>query len=577
MPILSPSSDPRLAELGFEETPSGLAVRSELSVQIPSWEQMKEQIGSSEIQRQERRSFELSYQRALMNANNLGARTIVGATLSTVGIPEDLISYNPKQFGENILDGALSLIDMNDNQLGVLAGFDQEMGTILDAGLSTVGELIEAKAVDLLGPALDAAMNLVAAVPIVGWVVRVGYAFGKAIAGLIRSSNARAPSQAEFKDEWAGYSPSIDIGRVNNRIYPMLASSPYDLTPIFSPPGHWQRVTTYAQTGYGFKFTKLKEPKGWRVMSRSRVDMLEKGWLGVMPGANKIHAGIEASADGSVVTDYGAMFPATAQQVATLWGQIVQPSVSMYSINPDILRERWMLYWWSLRKAIVEFVLQGDNPGAQDRPPESWAKAVINFLAEPGQLGWKPYLGKDGERVVSLDDEDVWGISDCTMFRALDALGTDQYRFARTNLCAYVSIQQSAFKTYDTLDNAPLRTDTARWDRVRSARMFLMGNAYQNARCLIDLDNINDEAFRANLEQATQTCPPRQTLLNVEPFRKDIVPYSPPPTPPIQHIQMGSVKPPTSGGGSGGGAALAMLGLVGVAGLGTVLTRRNRR
>lgn len=544
-----------------------------IDANIPSWTQLSEEIRSEQQKQIARGVYELDYQRKLTDTNNLGARIISGATLATLGVPKDLTSLNPRGLGESVLGGALSLLDMTDGQLKVGAAFDLEMPQVLDAAINEVVDIIEDKAADIIGPAVDVAMNAIGAIPIAGWVVRIGYAFGKAVAGLVKLARAQAQEEPEFRDFWSGYSPTLDLSLTNSKLYPTLAQSPYDVTRLFSPPGHWQDTTTWAQTGGGFEFTKLKEPKGWRVQSRSRLDMLDQGWIGIMPGANKLHVAIECSRDGDTVTDYGQMFPTTAQQGAQVWSQIEQPGVMMYSINVEVLRDRWMYYFWSLRKAIAEFVLLGDNPSNQDRPPKAWAKGVVNYLADV--IGWKRWDESIETDIVAFDERDVWGLYDIVPVKALNTLGENQHRFGRTNLCVYTSIESAAFHNYETLSNAAGPLNSARWDRVKQARSWLaFGNQYQNARCLIDVDNVPDEAVRQAIAQTQASCPPPHTLLNVQPIALDPSFIQPDDNPSIPPPLRG--MPTTSGTGGGGMGAVAVLGLVGVAGVGYMLTRGKR-
>lgn len=555
MPILSAQTG-RLRELGFRETASGLAVPA-LDTTLPSWDEMTERIGSQQLSRTAKLDYEIDYQSKLVGASNLGGRIALGSIFGTVGVPEGMESINPREIGASIFDGAFDYIHFGDNDLAVKATFGSAMKPVLKAGVNAVGNVIADKMADIVGPAVDIAMNMVGAIPIAGWVIRIGYAFGKAIKGLIDITRATQQREIEFKDEWGGYSPVWDLAQTNSRVYAYIGASGKDLTAIFSPPGRWDRTVTWDVTGDGFSFTKLKDPKGWRIMSRSRDEMYsDQNWLGVIPGGNAMHIAIECSKDAKAVTDYGRMFPTVTNQTTYLWGQVNQPTSLMYSVNAPILRERWIWYLWHMRKAIVEFVLLGENPSGQDRPPPKWAEAVINYMADT--VGWARWLGEEGERIADPRDEDVWKLNSCIPVQAIDTLEENQRRLSTTLLCAYAGVDQAAFKQHNMFDSAAVTHDPAIWSRILKARSRLVNHP---ARCLIDLDNVQDYALREAIESSG--CPPKYTLLNVQPFVADMPKVKlPTQEPKIPTIELQSAK--RAGGGGGGGIALLALGAVGI-------------
>lgn len=513
MPILDAVASPQLDRIGIRPSTSGSGVRvPSIDGNLPSWTQVKEDIKSN-LASDAQATVQADYQARFVKLANQGAQLSTGATIGTVGVPKGQKSINPSSIGEGVFDGVTDLLSMDEFGLDVAEEFTQTLAPLVSKGLEEGLELVGEQVADMVGPALDASMNVIGAIPVAGWIVKVAYGFGKAIKRLVDLTNAQEQKQ-DLRDVWSGYSPQLDLATVNQHVWPRYVDRNVDLNGLFSPPGRWDAVTGYAQTGGGFRFQELKEPGGWRVVSRSFGEQRnDRSWLGVVPGANTCHIAIEARKDGKTATDYGRMFPSSAQVAAGLWGQLNQPTPLMYSVNASLLRQRWLLYMWHLRKSIVEVAVLGQTVASEPHPGEKWAKAAINELT--GTLGWKPWQGKDGERIVTPDVEDVWGLEQSVPLKALDLLHRNQQRLRRTLLCAYLDPKQSAFQTQDMFTGVSVGPDASMWSAVGAAQQKLLTHP---ARCLVDLDSVPDTFFRADIYNAAQTCPPKWTLLNVEPF-----------------------------------------------------------
>lgn len=301
--------------------------------------------------------------------------------------------------------------------------------------------------------------KVASAVPIIGAVVRL-------VVSVTRIAVRVARAEKGKFDKPIYYQRSGFLAAQDSAFYADSFAHPLqntrDWTNIFSPPGWELRM---GQVKHTFAKHELDEGDGWR------VTMIEgQGGLGQIPGENWLHQSIEFYGSGPGV-DPGQYLPTANQQATFLWAQLQSQGPSIMCVDAAAVGARWADYLFYLRRWLHESGKLSTKQ--QDR--------VIDFLRPA--VGWRAR-----PRGRSSGDAPTWENLDVESFapvQAAERLRKAQRAALDTLTCAYVDESYEAI-----MRDKPLELQ---WEHRR--RQLLE----HRARFAVDLDNVPDQAYRAEL------------------------------------------------------------------------------
>ncbi len=346
----------------------------------------------------------------------------------------------------------------------------QALGALADEAKELLKRTLE----EGVGIAVDA----MAAIPIIGWVVDLLWDIGTLIKKLVDIVQGQSEEQRR-KYPITRFHPQTDADYYNNILLGPVENTK-DWTNIFSPPG-----TRGAAWESPFRLQDL-EGGGVRIISSGPI--MEQ--LGCVPGAGYLHQSLEVGARGGS-RDAGSFLPTARDQGSWLWKHIQKGELpSMYTIDVDKCRGRWMQYlmdlWESVWFSDIGYSRASD---AWDliAPRANWDQGALMRIAKPrapdSRLKWQKPDYKFLDLVVPIHE--------------LDVLEKRQLGFLNTITCAYVDESFAAIASSQVLKE--------RW-KLRRKQLL-----HNSARCEVSLEDVPDAPYRQALRDAgvgTERCGP---------------------------------------------------------------------
>jgi len=338
-----------------------------------------------------------------------------------------------------------------DVQATITAVLEKAAGSVAQA----IGRMSESD--DILDKAVDAGVgkvvNLAAAVPIAGQVVKLLWNVGKAIADIVRLVKMQQDPKRLYPP--SRFDPDADRAVLNNSVLSTVRGSSW--SPLFFPPGYGRANSTGPYFGVdsldggGVRITTAG-PKG------------ADGWVGFIPGTAWLHQAIETTGPTSVHETGATLLPSATQQCVWLWRHIARNNVpATFAVDADKAASFWHQYIENLRVMLRETKSLTDE-----------TRAAI--FRKYDRVGDAPVFGwGDGSRELEYYPE-----------KQLQTLRKRQLSFCDTLTVAYVT------EDFDALGDAAVK---AKWEKRRRDLLE------HQAVCQVDLSNVPDVLYRDEVEQ----------------------------------------------------------------------------
>lgn len=411
---------------------------------LPDWNAIQERLGGLPIAQKA-----LTAQIAFENTNifQRASQIALGGLASNVGMPTvNLMAEVTKVLGMNVEKVAVDVMA-------------KTAGTLLDA-FSKANENNE-----VIDKSVEAgagmAVNMAAAVPMVGWVVKIAWNIGKAIAGIVQILKAQGKAQAEALYPPSKFDPAADRDVLNLFVLDAVRSS-RDWNRIFSPPGYGKHASWQGPIGLQ-DLSCDGEPCGVRFMA------MEPENLGFVPGTGWLHQSIEAFDTGKVIDPGYELLPSARQQCGWLWKMLSRQSgTEAFTISADQLSQRWWRYLFDMKTAILE----------TDRVSD---RIKLEILEKFNTSSTGPIFGWGSTLEMGSVDHESGRYAPC---EELDTLRKRQIALLDTLACAYVD------ETYAALQDQGVKS---LWHERRKQLLE------HPARCQVDLAAVPDEEYRLEL------------------------------------------------------------------------------
>ncbi len=349
----------------------------------------------------------------------------------------------------------------------------------------------------VIAQAGEAISEAISAVPIIGWLVKIGFATWK----LVKSALDAKPTAEALA---LGYSRELDQF-VTNELLNIARGK--DWSEIFRPPNDDFGWLPIAYTNSG-----AADGVAWGQIDGKGAP---KALRGVMPGVASIagywqsprdQPGSSRFAERSAIVGQGQMLPSVLALAGQLWAIQQKPGSALGRIDFVGLRNEWKAYGDELRK----FAKKGGGSGKRGEWFTAQVLAAFSYGDKWGNAFFGVPIGK-----VPQDYREAYG--------GPDGLGLDA-------LIAW-------------------KTDVA-WQRIIRAMQWTEGSAYMAPDCpfLRNADSgvrkLHDDARRDLLQRWTVLARVDPTLVPDKAYRDAVVAA-------IEHIPQ---RTPTKPGQQGGGA-----------------------
>lgn len=310
---------------------------------------------------------------------------------------------------------------------------------------------------DMLDKAVEAgvgnAVNLTAAVPIAGQVIKLLWNVGKTIANLVHMVKSQQDPKRLYPP--SRFDPDADRDVLNNAVLSLVRGTSW--SPLFFPPG-------YGRASSAGPYFHVSNLDGGGVRIATAGPKGSDGWVGFVPGTAWLHQAIETTGPESVIETGATLLPSATQQCVWLWRHVARNNVpAAFAVDAGKAASFWHSYIENLRVMIRETKHLKDATRA----------AIFKRFDRAGDapiFGWG-----DGSRELEYFPE-----------KQLKTLRKRQLAFCDTLTVAYVN------EDFDALDDAAVR---ARWERRRRDLLE------HQAVCQVDLSNVPDVLYRDEVER----------------------------------------------------------------------------
>jgi len=419
-----------------------------------------------------------------------------GSALVSVGAPQGDYSI-----GDQLWDGLIGIVQIEDSVTQILNLFT---GTVIDAAGAVMGEVVDAALAamaDILDEVFNPLMDVVAAIPIFGWVVDTIWNVAVGIfklKQLIDQMNAPPP---EKESDPAYFFPDDDRNIANDILTTLRTST--DWTALFMPPGTGKAYNW----GEAFYAEKLTKGVGRRFFQTGRIHHPE--YVGYIPGAGTLEQGFEIYEGKKTFTrNLGELYPTPRNLCTTVWTQVNRVSPAMFTVDAERAARAWRGHLFDMRLFLHEW----ENKEGMTRTD---AKDFVNGLGMR-LFGWKNW--DQGKASFEGDGIDPFGLDSSIPVMELRILRDRQLGYLNQSVVAYVDESFPAISGYY---NDELK---ARWETNRQKLLT------HKARCDIDRTSIPDPSYRSQMTYAKESCdPPGQFALVSRP--PPLNPPEPVPTP----------------------------------------------
>lgn len=373
-------------------------------------------------------------------------------------------------------------------------------------------------------------VNAASVIPILGWVVKVGWQAAKGIRWVVKvAKEANAPDAKRIVPVTT-FSPDLDNIALNRVVEELRGTKAWGR--FFGPPAMGEGVGTLKD--FGWMETEL----GGIQIVRRRGDIgntgwAEAGWMGMIPGSPRLHQGLEISDKGTVREMGDILLPSARNIAIWLWRNIVgrqnRVTPSLYCVNVDD-----MMLWGQYILDLKNFVLEADF-----MDDETKLKILKFYDREAAPNTSRRIFGWGSKLEVKEHEWDNYG-----PVRQARVVRDRQMAFMDTLMCAYVDDSFDALKK-----DADLK---ARWELRRSQLLE------HPARCEVDLSSVPDSDYREALKQkgvGSLVCRPELSLTSA------VLPYDKPATMPPEAQSYGTAKPKSRPRKKGIGLAVPFIAL----------------
>jgi hypothetical protein len=441
-----------------------------------------------------------------------------GAMVTSVGVPKG-----------NAFDRIFETIQQKPWELDVIASLDD----LLDGDLEALAQWAMRKALDLVGSIVD----MVGGVPIIGWIIKIIWEVAESVIAIVQFIKGKKENEKAIDELVARAEFSPDLDQLVAKLITKTMHWRKDWTDLFMPPGMGKGGRTWSQAYW--RKTKL-EGGGVQLRSMDMTPGHVEEWTGFMPGTTKITRMYEFYPVGNLrFIDTGQYLPSGRDMMVTAWSFVTKNSPAMYTVDADKALDNWKGYLGTLRDFI-----QAVTPTGQSLLPikTSDKKTFINKMG--AEIRWNPYHPDD-----VVGNFKGYGIYDCRPVKSLERLKHDQFAYLDTITCAYLDRSFEAIKQDSNL--------RGRWNVRREALLE------HPARCAVDLDNIPDPEYKAEMTKRVSgmQCAPKELAAFEKKGAEGRLIISPKGTIPVGPYQ----NPPGTGKKGGGGAGIALAALAGLA------------
>ena len=355
--------------------------------------------------------------------------------------------------------------------------------TIFKDHIETVQRAIET-AKEIMA-AIEVAVNSIAWIPVVGWIIKIIFEVAKIITNIIgdikeaqerRDQEALNQSARAYALPMAEWDPNIDT-MMCRYMQRQLSAGIFDLEWCFMPRYPAKSASDFVAQHQ--KYDPSDECfSGWLVWSeRFKEAQTEPPGLGFVPGTMNLHAAMSLNTQaGGDVKDLGDFFPVTRSLAAQLWSQTVKGDSGMtFAVDTEKCIRAWEDYvssahgygldairGWSMvagridkpeplsyahAKGSMKYKCsscdygdsacnRGRDKGKWRTPPGDGHRSA--FLQHLHQMfGWKQF-----EHGQSIKQDDWWGTM--TPVRALENLRERQEAMIRSPTCMYLDDSTNA-------------------------------------------------------------------------------------------------------------------------------------
>ncbi len=402
-------------------------------------------------------------QSALVNAQIMSQATQIAfkGIVSGVGAPAGMF---------NAMATALK-VDVAKTTTQVL---EQIAGSIQNA----LGKMDENS--DMLSDAVDAgvgkAVNLAAAIPVVGWIIKIAWNIGKAIADI--AILIRDQKDPKFLYPPSRFDPTTDRDVLNNAVLSPLRGD--DWSKLFYPPGvGWKP----SDQNIKFYFSPM-EGGGIRIVTAGPKGA--ESWVGFVPGTATLHQAIEVFSAQKIYETGRTLLPSATQQALWIWRHVSRTNTpGAFTVHADRAKVLWQTYIEDMRVAINEVGSGTLKAKTKEEIFERYDKAAIGKSGKVSPLfGWG-----DGSKEKEYAPT-----------KLLTTLRDRQLAFCDTLTVGYLD------ETFGALQDIEIR------DKVRQRKKDLLEHP---AVCQLDLSNIRDILYLEEVvkRRAGQVCKQSPTAL----------------------------------------------------------------
>lgn len=514
-------------------------------------------IANAEFSRDSSRTSVMTNQLQLANlVTNIGLPLSDGLWDGAEGLISMLPDKLRSQFNDLIDESPIGNFD-----LATLEGIAPEVIKAISVALQ-----------DIIEPAIEVVTDVVQVAT--SWIPIVG-AFVKLTTALIQLSIDLHPVSAYQPETTTrlDFSPYGDRAYANRFLAGLRGVDGFDgatnLNRLFHPLG-----TEIAP----IKFVEGTEDKSsWRVRrfvaKTAAGTAVDKGWMGMLPGANFLDMGWEISkyaTDTTGTRSLGeALVPTTTNLGSKTWGMIVQSgSPMMFTLDPSGLRQVWIEYLFSLRVYLENLIDTYDWEEGRNFV-NTTMRNVYGWSCSPStKIDPKKHdyicesIEGNNAKVsggIATDLDKSFGLGTCAPVLALENLAQLQAAaLDHTVVCAYIDASFPALKKNPALKS--------KWETNRQLLL------QHKDRCRVDVNSIPDKAYRDAMAYALQNCPPPPKFAHGGPTQIASV-FTPISNNPVEKVPVratmtstGDYRDELTGRGSSGAAGLllaaAVLGLL---------------
>lgn len=256
---------------------------------------------------------------------------------------------------KSVVSGMRNCITKISRSWGYYTSAAHDVKAIFKDSLQTVSEVIDG--VSSAMEAVEIAVNSIAWIPIVGWIIKIIYEvvnlIGKIVTSIKRRQDSRkkialAELAAEYALPMASWTPEADtlMGRMLQK---KLRPGAFDLEWAFMPRYPATRVDDFVAQRQRYE-TKEACTDAWLLWSDvekpSNIDHASRPGLGFVPGTMNIHGAMSLpTSGGGWVQDYGGFFPITQTLATNVWGQTVKGDSGMtFAVDTEKVSQAWINY-----------------------------------------------------------------------------------------------------------------------------------------------------------------------------------------------------------------------------------------